>query len=253
MVRLAWDLWYLGYPDQARRLCHAALTLAQQLAHPWSLQMVLMFVNWLYCDCRDVDNVVVSYRALQVAHDTLNVESIARYRMFEGWYLVQSGQRQAGIAWLYDDIAAWQATNSGALYAPYIYTLIVEAYCLEGAYADALIAIEEAFAQLNGSQNYWYLAEMYRHKGEVLAKLGSNKAAIEVCFQRALDLARQQQAKSLELRAVMSLSRLWQQQGKTTAAYTMLAEIYGWFTEGFDTPDLQEAKALLAQLQPATP
>lgn len=252
MVRLAWDLWYLGYPDQARQLCHAALTLAQQLAHPWSLQMVLMFVNWLYCDCRDVDNVVASYSALQVAHDKLNVESIARYQMFEGWYLVQSGQRQAGIARLYDDVAAWQAINSGALYGPYIYTIIVEAYYLEGAYADALIAMEEAFAQLNGSQTYWYLAEMYRHKGEVLAKLGSNKAAIEVCFQQALDLARQQQAKSLELRAVMSLSRLWQQQGKTTAAYTMLAEIYGWFTEGFDTPDLQEATALLAQLQRST-
>lgn len=252
MVRLAWDLWYLGYPDQARQLCHAALTLAQQLAHPWSLQMVLMFVNWIYCDCRDVDNVVISYGALQVAHETLNVESTARYQMFEGWYLVQSGQRQAGIARLYDDIAARQATNSGALYSPYIYTIIVEAYCLEGAYADALTAIEEAFAHLNGSQNYWYLAEMYRHKGEVLARLGSNKAAIEVCFQQALDLARQQQAKSLELRAVMSLSRLWQQQGKTTAAYTMLAEIYGWFTEGFDTPDLQEAKALLAQLQRST-
>lgn len=249
MVRLAWDLWYLGYPDQARQLCHSALALAQQLAHPWSLQMVLMFVNWLYCDYRDVDNVVVSYRALQVAHDTLNVESIARYQMFEGWYLVQSGQRQAGIARLCDDIAAWQATNSDALYAPYLYTIIAEAYCLEGAYADALIAIKEAFAHLNGSQTYWYLAEMYRHKGEVLAKLGSNEAAIEVCFQQALDLARQQQAKSLELRAVMSLSRLWQQQGKTPAAYTLLAEIYSWFTEGFDTLDLQEAKALLAQLQ----
>lgn len=252
MVRLAWDLWYLGYPDQARQRCHAALALAQQLAHPWSLQMVLMFVTWLYCDCRDVDNVVISYGALQVAHDTLNVESTARYQMFEGWYLVQSGQRQAGIARLYDHIAARQATNSGALYSPYIYTIIVEAYCLEGAYADARIAMEEAFAHLNGSQNYWYLAEMYRHKGEVLARLGSNQTAIEVCFQQALDLARQQQAKSLELRAVMSLSRLWQQQGKTKEAYALLADIYGWFTEGFDTPDLQEAKALLAQLLGST-
>ncbi len=245
MARLGWDLWYLGYPDQARHLCNLALTLAQRLDHPWSLQMVLIFVNWLYCDCRDVDNVAANYQALQAAHDVLHVESIARYQMFEGWCQVQSGKRQAGIARLYDDIAAWQATNSSALYSPYIYTLITEAYCLEGSYAEALTAIEEAFVQLNGSRNYWYVAEMYRCKGEVLAGLHKNTNDSEACFQQALKIARQQQAKSLELRAAMSLSRLWAEQGKQSEARQLLEPIFHWFTEGFDTPDLIEAKALL--------
>jgi len=245
MARLGWDLWYLGYPDQARHLCNLALTLAQRLDHPWSLQMVLIFVNWLYCDCRDVDNVAANYQALQAAHDVLHVESIARYQMFEGWCQVQSAKRQAGIARLYDDIAAWQATNSSALYSPYIYTVITKAYCLEGSYAEAMTAIEEAFVQLKGSQNYWYLAEMYRCKGEVLAGLHQNTNDSEACFQQALKIARQQQAKSLELRAAMSLSRLWAEQGKQSEARQILEPIFHWFTEGFDTPDLIEAKALL--------
>ena len=98
----------------------------------------------------------------------------------------------------------------------------------------------------------WWEAELSRLQGELLLQLPSpDVPQAEACFQQALDVARRQQAKSLELRAALSLSRLWQQQGQRQAARELLAPIYGWFTEGFDTPDLQEAKALLAALEPA--
>jgi predicted ATPase len=107
----------------------------------------------------------------------------------------------------------------------------------------------EALAVVHNTGRRFYEAELYRLKGELLlARSAAHRAEAEACFQRALDMARRQQAKSLELRAAMSLSRLWQQQGKRTEAYELLAPIYGWFTEGFDTADLQEAKALLETL-----
>ena len=111
--------------------------------------------------------------------------------------------------------------------------------------------LAEALDSVDTTEECWWEAELYRLKGELLLALSAdNAAAAETCFHQALVIARRQQAKSLELRAAMSLSRLWQQQGKRAEAYQLLAETYGWFTEGFDTADLQEAKALLAELSP---
>ena len=118
-----------------------------------------------------------------------------------------------------------------------------------GQTAEGLEALAEALATLAKSGVRWWEAELHRLRGELLLQHAvAQPEEAEACFQQALAVARRQQAKSLELRAAMSLARLWQQQGKRAEAHALLAEVYGWFTEGFDTADLQEAKALLEAL-----
>jgi predicted ATPase len=126
--------------------------------------------------------------------------------------------------------------------------LLTEAYAKVGQTGKGLNIVTEALEAVNKTEEREYEAELYRLKGELLLRWASSNEEVEACFQRALDIARRQQAKSLELRAAMSLTRLWQQQGRRAEAYDLLAPIYGWFTEGFDTADLQDAKALLEAL-----
>jgi len=110
--------------------------------------------------------------------------------------------------------------------------------------------LAEALALVDTTEERWWAAELHRLKGELLLALSTDNAAeAETCFHQALDIARRQQAKSLELRAAMSMGCLWQRQGKRAEAHELLASVYDWFTEGFDTADLQEAKALLVELQ----
>ena len=118
-----------------------------------------------------------------------------------------------------------------------------------GYLADSLQALAEAHTRVEQHEERWWEAEIYRLRGVLLLRQpGTPQAEAEAWLQRALDVARRQEAKALELRAAMSLSRLWQQQGKRQEAYDLLAPIYHWFTEGFDTADLQDARALLAEL-----
>ena len=127
--------------------------------------------------------------------------------------------------------------------------MLAEAYGSTGQVEAGRRVLAEALTFVDTTEERWWEAELHRLKGELLLALSTNKEAeAEACFNQALDIARCQQAKSLELRAVMSLSRLWQQQGKRAKAHERLAETYGWFTEGFDTADLQEARTLLAEL-----
>jgi predicted ATPase len=150
-------------------------------------------------------------------------------------------------------IGAWRATGAELL-RPHFLALLAEAYGKAGQAEEGLAALAEALEVVDKSGERFYEAELYRLKGTLTlqSQVSSPKSQVqkeaEECFQRAIEIARRQQAKSLELRAVMSLSRLWQQQGKREEARQLLAELYGWFTEGFDTKDLQEAKALLQEL-----
>jgi predicted ATPase len=130
----------------------------------------------------------------------------------------------------------------------YYLALLAEAYGQVGQAEEGLHLIVEALTVVDKNGERWWEAELHRLKGELLLQTVSDEPQVEACFLQALDVSRRQQAKSLELRAAMSLSRLWQRQGKRDEARELLAPVYGWFTEGFDTADLQEAKALLAEL-----
>ena len=157
------------------------------------------------------------------------------------------GQGEVGMAQVRQGIAAWRATGA-ALFVPYFCTVLADVCAHLGHTEDGLQALAEAHTLVEQQEERWWEAEIYRLRGVLLLRQpGTPQAEAETWLQRALDVARRQEAKSLELRAAMSLSRLWQQQGKRAEAYELLAPIYGWFTEGFDTADLQEAKALLEE------
>jgi predicted ATPase len=167
--------------------------------------------------------------------------------VLQGWALAAQGQSKEGIAQMRWGHDAWKETGA-ELDRPYFLVLLAEAYGNVGQAKEGLGLLAEASAVVDKGERYWE-AEWYRLKGELLlARSAEHDAEAESCFRQALEIARRQQAKSLELRAAMSLSRLWQRQGKREAACQLLAEIYGWFTEGFDTKDLKEAKTLLEEL-----
>jgi predicted ATPase len=166
-----------------------------------------------------------------------------------GWALAMQGQGKEGLAQVRQGIAAWRATGAAVL-VPYLCTLVAEVADHLGRTEDALQALAEAHTLVEQQEERWWEAEVCRLRGVLLLRQpGTPQAEAETWLQRALDVARRQEAKALELRATMSLARLWQQQGKRTEAYELLAPVYDWFTEGFDTADLQEAKALLTELE----
>jgi len=167
-----------------------------------------------------------------------------------GWALTMQGQEGEGMAQMHHGLTAWRAMGIEAG-LPYWLAMLAEAYGSTGQVEAGRGVLAEALTLVDTTEERWWEAELHRLKGELWLALSTDNAAkAEICFHQALDIARRQQAKSLELRAAMSVSRLWQQQGKRAEAYQLLVETYGWFTEGFDTADLQEAKALLAELSP---
>jgi predicted ATPase len=183
-----------------------------------------------------------------------------------GWALAEQGQAEEGIAQMRQGLVAWQATGA-EVFRSYYFALLAEVYGKKGQSAEGLALLPEAFAAMHQTGELLFEAELYRLKGDLTLQkefqVSSSKFQVppspqpltpstqteaEACLLKAIDIARQQQAKSLELRATVSLARLWQQQGKKSEAHQMLSDIYHWFTEGFDTKDLQEAKALLESL-----
>jgi TOMM system kinase/cyclase fusion protein len=250
-------LWYLGYPDQALGQSLEALTLARELAHPMSVTMALFFATWVHQFRREAE--LTQERAEAVI--ALGAEQgFAVYpaagAIFRGWVLAQrsrepgagQGHVEEGIAQMHQGLAAWRATGA-AVFQPYGLALLAAASAQVGQHEAGLALLAEALALTHDRGERRWDAELYRLRGEIL--LAQSAAQVEeaaTCFRQALAVARQQQAKSWELRAAMSLSRLWQQRSKRQEAFDLLASVYGWFTEGFDTADLQEAKALLDEL-----
>jgi len=253
---MAWALWVLGYPDQAVERIHEALPMAQVLSHPFTLAATLMIAAIVNQFCRDVDTVqaqATAAIAFSTEHGFPYWSSVGE--ILQGWVQAEQGQGKEGMAQMYQGMAAWRAMGAEFL-QPYFVALLAEAYKKAEQAEAGLTLLAQALAVLHKNGERMWEAELYRLKGELLllqvAGRGGPRPApteeVETCFRQALDVARHQQAKSWELRAAMSLSRLWQQQGKRAKARELLAPIYGWFTEGFDTADLQEAKALLAEL-----
>jgi predicted ATPase len=276
----------LGYPEQAIERIHEALTLAKGLAHPAILANTLFSAAWPTL-ARDLARPAIlantlfsaawlhQYRregplAQERAEACLTLATehgfallVARGTMLRGRALAAQGQGEAGIAQLLQGLAACRAAGSEVGRTNYL-AFLAEAYGNVGQAAAGLNTLDEALAWAHTTGERCYEAELYRLQGELLLQSGdqglesgvltpdaglqTRDAEAEVCFHQALDIARRQQAKSLELRAAMSRSRLWQRQGKDAEARALLAPIYGWFTEGFNTADLREAKALLDTL-----
>jgi predicted ATPase len=226
-IYTAWTLWYLGSPDQGLARSHEAVTLARQIAHPYSLSFALSMAAIFHQFRREV-------RATQeLAEATISLAKeqgfplwMAFGSIMRGWALVHQGQAQEGIAQIEQGLIAWRATGA-ELGRPVLLTLLAEAYG----------TMEQTEAGL------------YRLKGALLLQQSSsNQTEAELCFHQAIAIAQYQSAKSWELRAATSLARLWHQQGKHQEAHALLGPVSHWFTEGFDTADLQDAKAWLEEL-----
>ncbi len=242
-------LWDLGYPDQALRRSNEALALAQGLSHPHSLAFAQGYAGDLHVLRREA-------HAAQAAADSIVAISaehgftdfLPAAAGLRGWGLAQEGRTEEGISQVGQSLAAFRASGM-ELGRPYNLCLLAEVFMEAGRIDDGLSALIEAEASADQHEYRLLKSGICRLKGDLLLKQGDLKAEeARSCFQQAIEIARGQSAKSLELRAATRLARLLASQGHSDEARTMLAEIYNWFTEGFDTRDLKDAKTLLDQL-----
>jgi predicted ATPase len=244
---LSVTLWFLGYPEQALQRGTEALALAQTLSHPYSLARVLVDVAYLHWFCRDwlqLQERAEALRAIAAAHGFAELYARAAYRY--GLALVRQGQSAIGLAQFQESMNALQVMQSGDAQALRLAQL-AELYRCTQQPETGLRLLDAAMAA--DTEEYFDASGRYCIKGELLLLLPHPDVhQAEGCFQQALTIARHQGAKMPELRAALCLSRLWQQQGKGAEAHQLLAQVYGWFTEGFATADLQEARALLDKL-----
>jgi predicted ATPase len=248
-VNAAVTLWLLGYPEQALARIHEALALAYALSHPYSLAYARSWAAYVSQFRRDVPAVHEQAEALVALSTEQGLPLFAALgTSFRGWALAMQGQGEEGMAQIRQGIASFRATGA-VLTVPYLCTVRADIAIHLGHRAECLQMLDEAHTLVEQHGERWWEAEIARLWGVVLLwQPATPQVEAETCFQQALDVARRQGATSLELRAAMSLARLWQQQGQRAEARVLLAPIYGWFTEGFDTADLQEAKALLEEL-----
>lgn len=249
LCRAAVALWYLGYPDQALTRGTEALTLAKRLSHPASLAYATYWVSFLYHQCRDIQKT----RELTDISVALSTEQGFAFwpplaAVLQGWVLSKQGQVAEGIVRMCQGLEALQVGGT-EVPRPHALGLLADAYKQARQVREGLSVLDDALAAVNKSGSRWAEAELRLLKGELLMeKTVSDSQQAEICLNQALVVARGQEAKSLELRVTMSLSRLRQSQGKRAEARQLLGDIYGWFTEGFDTADLKDAKALLDEL-----
>jgi predicted ATPase len=244
---LAQVLWCLGYPDQGLQRSREAVRLARKLSHLHSLTCSMYFAIRLHLlrgETREADELAEAALALSTKQGFTFWTALVVF--MEGWSLCLQGREAEGIARMRTGFADAEATGAKMM-RPMFCTLLTEAYGQVGQLEDARQTLASALDAVEESGQRHYEAETYRFKGE-LHRREANPEQAGICFQRAIDIARHQQAKSWELRAAISLALLWRDQGKQTEARDLLAPIYGWFTEGFDTADLKGAKALLDEL-----
>jgi predicted ATPase len=240
--------WCLGYPAQALRRSQQALAEARA-ASPYDLALAQSYAAYLHCRRRDPPAVQAHADALLSLATAQGFPLwMANAAVWRGWGLVMQGQHATGLAQIRQGMKEASATgDTGA--RPHHLCLLAEALGHAGEVHTGLGLLTEALEQIESVGQGDSSSETHRLHGVLLLQQDvPDPARAEMCFQQALIIARDQQAKAWELRAAVNLSRLWQQQGKRAEAYELLAPVYGWFTEGFDTADLQEARALLAVL-----
>ena len=240
-------LFCLGYPDRALTRSNAAIAEARRLAHPPSLAQSLANGARLLSLVGDnavlgkwVDQLIAVTTAQGFAHWG------AQGTIYRGWAKVMNGDLAEGISLLRSGSTASRATGA-ELWMPYYTALLARACVLAGQIEEAVVHLNNAFQTAERTGECWFAAELHRHKGQLLLREGHPKAA-EGLYRQALTIAQEQEAKLWELRAATSLAQLRRDQGRRAEARDLLAPIYGWFTEGFDTPDLKNAKALLDEL-----
>jgi predicted ATPase len=240
-------LFCLGYPAQALPQSDAAISEARRLAHSQSLAMSLTYGNILLSLIGE--NSVLGEQADQlfaVATEQGFRHWRAEATVYRGWLNVRNGEVTEGISLLRSGSTAYRSTGAKA-WTPYHIALLAKAYEIAGKIKEAITQLDEALEIVEGTGVRWFEAELNRLKGEFLLRQGQSVAAEEL-YCKALSIAEEQRAKLWELRAAVSLVRLLRDQGKRTKAHDLLAPVHGWFTEGFDTVDLREAKALLDEL-----
>ena len=270
--QMAWDVWILGYPEQALKWSVEAVSLARELAHPSSLALALHYAAYTHQYRRD------SQAALQLAEELLHFAHeqglpfwLALATCNKGIALAGQLTGPEGVMTMRQGLAMYQALGA-EVGNTYFLARLAESEAAQGKIEEGIKVLTQAFTFIDNTGEEWGKAELYRLKGQLTLQKGAKNWGLvtgatspraltpkpqdlqkveqeaEECFLKAIEVAQKQQAKSLELRATVSLARLWQQQGKQQEAYAALSEIYNWFTEGFDTKDLQAAKALLAEL-----
>ena len=272
---LAQVLWLLGYPAQALIRSQAALSLAQEIAHPYTIASVLLYDATLQGFLHDARTLQQQTEALSVLCSEQGLSSFwAQGLTWRGWALAEHGNAEDGVEQIQASLVAARATGA-ELFRSYRLAVLAEVCGKTGQMDKGLTALAESLTFVDKTGERVIEAELYRLKGQLTLQaqdsirqvpcksqaeqnkskdpnsqfpIHSPQAEAEACFLKAIDTARKQQARSWELRATTSLARLLQSQGKKREAHTRLAEIYGWFTEGFDTTDLKKAKALLDEL-----
>ncbi len=243
--------WELGYPDQALKIMEEALGLASEMDHPEGYVFAHLFAAHLHRRRREIKRVLKQVEiALTCARQRGLVHWVASGTSVYGWALAKQGFVNEGIEKIRQSLDAQRAIGSEHPQSM-VLAMLAEALMDAGQVEEGLFAVEEALAAVHRTGVCNYEAEIYLLKGELLfQKLGIGQALeeIEECLRRSIEIARQQQARSVELRSTMALTRLWQKLGRQDEAHRKLTKIYEWFSEGFDTADLQEAKELLQQL-----
>jgi predicted ATPase len=245
-------LWSLGYPDQALKRTNQGLALGRRLTHPGNLATISAWaalVQQFRRDARAVDELTETAVKISIEHDFAFTRGVGT--ILQGWALTQLSRREDGIAQMEQGLDGFRVTDAVQM-VRYFSSLLAEAYGEAGRAREGL----DLLVGLDPAREPYWEAELHRVKGELILKqaalqdtANASQAEAQNCFRQALAVARGQKAKSLELRAAMSLSRLWIKQGRSVDASRLMNDIFGWFTEGFDTPDLREAKELIDELR----
>jgi predicted ATPase len=244
-MRCYWSLalWHLGYPDQALKACEQTVALAREVAHPFSLAYAYHHAAWLHQHCR------LGRTAQQFGQAAIDMgveQGFAFWgatgSLYRGGGLLLEGKNEEGLADVRQGLEGYRATGA-ELALPYYLSFLADGLARTGQKAEALAALEEAFAAAYRCHDLFHEPELFRLRGELRA--GDDPAAAEADFRRAVEISRERKARSWGLRASMSLGSLWHSQGRTAEARELVAEAFGGFSEGFGTPDLVAARELL--------
>jgi predicted ATPase len=249
LINRAFALWSLGYPEAALEDADNALKNAREIDQAATLMYALSNATWTQIYCGSYETAIALVQELlPLAKEKHAAYWTAFGLINQGYLWALTGSLSNGVSTLASGIAAWRSTGAN-IWIPFFVSRLARAHAELGDFQEASRCIKEAIQAVKTTKERWCEADISRIAGEI-ALISPERDAVkaEEYFECARTVARQQQAKSWELRAATSLARLWRDQGKVQKARELLAPVYGWFTEGFDTLDLKEAKALLAEL-----